>query len=67
MRILPSGGAPRKIIDMALIISGLTLAIPTCCAMYVQNQQIEMADLEDDIQEKMKERKLTHLIYNKGL
>lgn len=36
MRLLPKGGPTRSVLDLALIISGLTLAIPTCCAMFPQ-------------------------------
>lgn len=40
MRLLPQGGAPRKAIDIVLIMSGLTLAIPTCCGMFPQIAEI---------------------------
>ena len=67
MKLLPKGGPIRTVLDLSLVGCGLTLAIPTCCAMFPQMAEIKLADLEPDVQEKMKERKLSYLVFNKGL
>ena len=68
MKMMPKGpGAIRTVMDLAFVTTGLMLAIPTCCAIFPQMSNINVASLEEDLQVEAKKRGLDYLQYNKGI
>jgi hypothetical protein len=63
----PKRNPMKTAVEMSVIILGLTLAMPVCCGVFPQMSSVAVCDLEEEIQSSIKDRKLTHLVYNKGL
>ncbi len=67
-RLMPKNvGVTRILLESLGVALGLYIAMPINCALFPQMSRIAVSDLEPEIQEKAKARKLTYLTYNKGL
>ena len=67
-RLMPKNvGVTRILLESLGVALGLYIAMPINCALFPQMSRIAVSDLEPEIQEKAKARKLTYLAYNKGL
>lgn len=67
-KLMPKRLGPTKILLEAIgNAAGLYLAMTVNCALFPQMSKIDIAHLELEIQQKAKAKKVTHLIYNKGL
>lgn len=45
----------------------LVFATPMCCALFPQKSSISVSSLEKELQEKLKDRQITRVYFNKGL
>ena len=67
-RLMPKNVGVTRILHESLGVAHvLYIAMPIICALFPQMFRIAVSDLEPEIQEKAKARKLTYLTYNKGL
>ena len=62
----PRANAPLQVLMVGFI---LTFATPLCCAIFEQKASIKVANIEDELQEKVKKMGISgeQLYYNKGL
>ena len=49
LHVYPRVGKLRSVADLMMVTTGLTLAIPTCCALYPQMSSISLEELEPEI------------------
>lgn len=57
----------RVILETIGVTMGLFVAMPVNCALFAQQSRILVKDLEPEIQERVKDKNLTYLTFNKGL
>lgn len=67
VRLMPKAGLAKVLVETIGITIGLTIAMPLNCALFAQQSRIMVKDLEPEIQERIKDKNLTYLTFNKGL
>lgn len=54
-------------VQIGIVGAFLIFATPMCCALFPQKSSIAVSSLEAELQEKLKEKKVVRVYYNKGL
>lgn len=54
-------------VQIGIVGAFLIFATPMCCALFPQRSSIAVSSLESELQEKLKERNIARVYYNKGL